>query len=110
MPQDTEAGVRVVLEGALTMRTADIIHARLRETIDADATFISIDCSAATEVDLTFVQLLIASRLSAEVRGKSVVLAASPDGVLLDALNRGGFEVVDGPAETPAFWFQGVAA
>jgi ABC-type transporter Mla MlaB component len=116
MTQDAEAGARLVLQGALTMRTADTVHATLRDAIerpaDAAAGTILIDCVAATEVDLTFIQLLIASRISAVLRGKAVALAAAPDGALLDTLTRGGFQVADesGPDNTPAFWFAGAVA
>ncbi len=115
MTQATTDDVRLVLEGALTVRTIEGVHATLREAIeppldglDSVAANLSIDCSAATEIDLAFVQLLIAARISARPRGKSVGLATCPDGVLLDTLTRGGFQVVR--EEAGAFWFEGTAA
>jgi hypothetical protein len=124
MTEDIAAGVPLVFAGALTMRTVDDIHATLREAIErpdsaadppADPAAdplgarISIDCAAATEVDLTFVQLLIASRISAPRVGKTVQLAAPADGALLDTLTRGGFQAVreSCPDGTPDFWFEG---
>jgi ABC-type transporter Mla MlaB component len=110
MPLDTEDGARLVLEGALTMRTVDAVRATLRAAIEPPSlalTTLSIDCAGATEIDLTFVQLLIAARVSAQGLGRDVVLAACPEGALLDTLVRGGFQVAaeSGGGETPAFWF-----
>jgi hypothetical protein len=112
MTQISAAGVRLVLEDALTMRNIETVHATLREAVDPPSggpgTNISIDCSAATETDLAFVQLLIATRISTHLVGKAVSLAACPDGALLDTLTRGGFQVVRENAT--AFWFEGAGA
>jgi hypothetical protein len=115
MIQDTAAAVHIVFEGALTMRTVDTVHATLREAIELPSppagisiASISIDCAAATEIDLTFIQLLIATRVSAYRLDKAVNLAAAPDGALLDTLTRGGFQVVreSGAGTNPGFWFE----
>ncbi len=91
------------------MRTIDAIRAILRAAIEPPdaAGAIFIDCAGATEIDLTFLQLLVAARVTAHALGREVVLAACPDGPLLDALTRGGFLVAteSGTGETPAFWF-----
>lgn len=133
MTQDTEAGVRVVLDGALTMRTVDAVRATLRQILETapaetapletapletpagetpPGAAVMIDCRAAGEVDLTFIQLLIASRVSGRHLGRSVNLAAAPDGALLDTLTRGGFRVVSESASdgTAGFWFEGTDA
>jgi len=121
MTHDAAAGVRLVLEGALTIGTAETVRATLRAAIerppDGVATDIAIDCSAAGDIDLTFVQLLIATRISADLLGKTVRLAGSPDGALLNTLTRGGFRIVPDrssaghdPAETDGFWFEGANA
>jgi ABC-type transporter Mla MlaB component len=100
MTHDAATGARLVLEGALTVRTVDIVQATLRQAIEAPPAFadgdnpISIDCAASEEIDLTFILLLIASRISAHRRNKAVHLATPPDGTLLDTLTRGGFQVV----------------
>src|ERR1700704_4253612 len=127
MPQDTAAKVQLVLDGALTMRTVDAVRTTLRATIEPQSVAappgiaspgvapagitppgiapmgIAIDCSAASEIDLTFIQLLIAARVSTRAAGRRISLAPRPDGVLLDALTRGGFRLV--PAEDGGFWF-----
>ena len=67
-------GVRLVLEGALTMRVPiDAVPGpTLRGAMEpASAANLSIDCSAATEVDLTFIQLLVATRLSGQLAGQN---------------------------------------
>jgi anti-anti-sigma regulatory factor len=113
MTQDTIMGACLVLEGALTMRTVETVRATLREAIALLAAPLAIDCSAATEIDLTFVQLLVATRISAQRLGGTVSLVSAPDGALLDTLTRGGFRVAsdakeDGvPGNTAAFWFAG---
>lgn len=107
------AAARLVLAGALTIGTADTVHATLRAAIEPTSgvgpTDISIDCSEAGEIDLSFIQLLIAARISAQLLGRAVSLATCPDGALLDTLTRGGFQVVceGGPKDTAAFWFAG---
>jgi hypothetical protein len=114
MTQQTDTGARLILDGALTMRTIDAIRATLLEAIerpfpgDAEPMAISLDCAEATEVDLTFVQLLIAARVTTGRLGRPVYLAGAPDGALLDTLTRGGFQPLQESAAdgTPVFWFQ----
>lgn len=113
MPQDTAADVHLVLDGALTMRTVDAVRSTLRAAIDSppgDSALprIVIECSAATEIDLTFIQLLIAARVSTQAAARRISLAPGPDGELLHALTRGGFRVVPEPGG--GFWFTGEAA
>ena len=106
MTQDVAIAGRLVLDGAVTMRTTEVLCALLREAV-AEQAAISIDCAAVTEVDLSFIQLLLAARLSARQSDKTVTLVASPDGPLLDTLTRGGFRVTqeDHAGQSPAFWF-----
>jgi ABC-type transporter Mla MlaB component len=118
MIQDTDAGARLVLDGALTMRTVDAVRATLLEAIErpsadgaasvnAPSAGLAIDCTEASEVDLTFIQLLIAARVTTRGLGRPVSLASAPDGVLLDALTRGGFQPIEEISAdgTPVFWF-----
>ena len=117
MPQETAANVQLVLDGALTMRTVETVRATLRAAIDPFSgatptgiapTGLDIDCSAATEIDLTFIQLLIAARVSTCAGGGRLSLAPCPHGVLLDTLTRGGFRLAPEPGG--GFWFTGEAA
>jgi ABC-type transporter Mla MlaB component len=117
MTPDAATAGHLAFEGALTMRTIEALHATLREAIKQYSS-VSIDCTAATEVDLSFVQLLVAARASAGHADKSVVLATRPDGALLDTLTRVGFRIVPEdqrghqPGQAPitdsqTFWFEG---
>jgi len=122
MTQDTGTGVRLVFEGALTMRNADAVRATLMEAIGVDVPVapdgpvaadvsmggLLIDCAGASEIDLTFIQLLIAARISAHRLNRELRLATLPDGALLDTLTRGGFQVIDESRDDDpsAFWFE----
>jgi hypothetical protein len=112
MPQETAANIQLVLDGALTMRTVETVRDTLRAAIEPPAgitpTGIDIDCSDATEIDLTFIQLLIAARLSTGAAGRRLSLAPCQNGALLDTLARGGFRLVPEPGG--GFWFSGDAA
>jgi anti-anti-sigma regulatory factor len=110
MPQDAAANVQLVLDGALTMRTVETVRATLRAAIEPPSApaGIDIDCSAATEIDLTFIQLLVAARVSTGANGRRLSLMPCPDGALLDALTRGGFRLV--PETDGGFWFTGEVA
>jgi hypothetical protein len=110
MPQDVAANVQLVFDGALIMRTVETVQATLRTAIEPPSgpAGINIDCSAATEIDLTFIQLLIAARVSTCAAGRTLTLIPCPDGVLLDTLTRGGFRLV--PETDGGFWFTGDAA
>jgi hypothetical protein len=102
------------------MRTVETVRAILREATAPLAAVrnggLLIDCSAATEIDLTFVQLLVATRVSAQRLGGTVSLAPAPDGALLDTLTRGGFRVAcdangdDAVGKAAGFWFEGAGA
>jgi anti-anti-sigma regulatory factor len=87
----------VPLGGSLTIATVEATHARLREALGG-ASAIVIDCSQAREIDVTFLQLMVSAQRAAARAGKSVRLAAPPDGVLAEALRRCGMA----PAGTAA--------
>jgi ABC-type transporter Mla MlaB component len=102
---------RFVVEGSLTLRTIETTRTQLLETMERHRS-IEVDCSAATEIDLSFVQLLLAARSGAQGAGKSLGLAQPASGVLRDALERGGFlGTVPGQAMADeAFWLKAVRA
>jgi STAS domain len=108
MTLDVASTGHLAFDGALTIRTAEAVCAQLLDAIKQH-TSLSIDCSAATEVDLSFIQLLIAARVSAGLLQHDVVLDRRPDGALLDAMTRGGFpDPQQGQGgEATAFWFGG---
>jgi hypothetical protein len=92
----------LVLDGLCTVRTADDVHAKLLE-MTARYRALDIDCRAAEEIDLSFVQLLLATRLSARLGARSVTLAHPAGGLLRAALERGGFLSGTETADQ-AFW------
>jgi anti-anti-sigma regulatory factor len=70
---------------------------------------VEVDCTDATEIDVSFPQLLIsACRMAADL-GKTLVLSAPASGVLRDTLLRGGFlsQGNDGMTPDRIFWSKG---
>ena len=90
-----EQTIREVENGAEVLRQA------LREHSS-----IALDCEEIEEADLTFLQLVIASRRSAQRDGKQFGLTATARGPLLAALDRAGIR----PEGEHLFWFEGVPA
>jgi anti-anti-sigma regulatory factor len=102
---------RFVLDGSLTLRTVETTRAKLLETMERHQA-LEIDCSAATEIDLSFIQLLLSARTSAQSAGKTIALAQPLSGVLSDVLQRGGFLGAapgQGTADE-AFWLKAARA
>ncbi len=88
---DTATDMRtVVLSGPRTVRYAEETRTLLLEALQGSSP-VALDCSAVSEADLSFVQLLLAARRSAQLSGNVVTLAHSPGGVLRQALSRAGF-------------------
>jgi ABC-type transporter Mla MlaB component len=92
--------------GPLTVRVAKQIRARV---IDALRQFphLTIDCSGASEVDLSFIQLMLAARRSASAASKTISFAQSADGALLEALQQAGLVAAADrqPVADQTFWF-----
>jgi anti-anti-sigma regulatory factor len=86
--QSRNAG-RIVLKGPVSLQAVEALHAQFLAMEDRPS--ITVDCSAATDVDVSLVQLILAARASAQRAGRSIVLAKPASGALLDALERGGF-------------------
>ena len=80
----------VVLRDSLTTATSEETHRTLASALNA-ADAIVIDCTEASEVDVSFLQILYAARRSAESAGKRIALSAPPSGPLDEALRRCGF-------------------
>ncbi len=96
------------LSGALTIREADALHARLAGMLGAQPDW-TVGCSEATDVDLCFVQLLIAARRAAAARGTRLTVTGPPGAALTAALARGGFLNADGrPTGADAAWLIGM--
>ncbi len=100
------SGARLALDGELTIRTIEAIHARLTDALAAGGDLL-IDTTHATQVDIAFIQLVLAARRSAAAAGTSLTLAAPAGGALRDALARGGFlsPVAGLGGADDAWWF-----
>lgn len=98
-----EIPYRLQLDGILAIQTIDDILPRLRQALDEN-TAVDVDCTDASEVDVSIIQLLLAARLSARRAGKALRVLTG-DGVMLAALQAGGFLTppVDA-AGSDAFW------
>ncbi len=96
----SSGGTRLVLDGVCTLRTSDRTHAALLQITAQFET--EIDCSGVEEVDLSFVQLLLAARAGALQAGRRLTLVHPLPGVILDALERGGF--LGEQADDKGFW------
>ncbi len=96
---------RIDLDGALTVRCVESLHAKLVTALQQHAMVI-VDCSAATEVDLSLIQLLLAARRAAQRAGKTLRLAGADNAALHTALLRGGFAPAepDAPGPDTSFW------
>jgi len=95
----------LTLGGPLTVRHMGQIHTRVLEALRQYA-FVNIDCSDATDVDLSFIQLVLSARKSAAATGKSLSLAHPAVGVLLERLMQAGLVgPADGqPVSDQSFW------
>lgn len=93
------------LPGESGLRAAEDIAASLQKAISAHGA-VTIATSAVTSADLTTIQLLLAARKLADNLGKSLALAAPPQGALRALLVELGFLDPSGVplTEAGAFW------
>jgi ABC-type transporter Mla MlaB component len=96
---------RISLKGALTVRNIGHVRSRIAAAMRSHDV-LRLDCSGATDVDLSFLQLVLAARKSAAAAGKTLTLAHPAGGVLLERLNQAGLLTgIDGhPADEAEFW------
>lgn len=90
-----------------TLGEAAQIRASLLEAL-RDHPDVELDNRDVREVDLSFVQLVLAARSEAAGRGKTVRLTAPAIDPLAALLERGGFLAAAGD-EDRTFWFHGVS-
>ncbi len=104
--QEAPSSATLDLSGPRTIRYADQTRSLLSEALCAHSA-IGLDCSAVTEADLSFVQLLISGRMSAEASGKTVTLVHPPSGIFLQTLSKAGFTASpDALAGTETYWIK----
>jgi len=77
------------LKGPLTVPYADSIHASLLEALGA-AEAVTVDLSAATSIDVSFLQILIAANKTATRSSKVLKVASSGSGILENEAARCG--------------------
>jgi len=94
----------VRLSGAQTIREAEGTLQALRDALAADSS-VALDCEGVEEVDLAFLQLVIAASKSARTAGGKLSLTAPAAGPLLAALDSAGIR----PDGDFRFWFEGEA-
>jgi ABC-type transporter Mla MlaB component len=96
---------QLALTGPQTLRTIDAAHAALLE-MGMRHPMLEIDCQAVDEVDLSFIQLLLAARKSAAMAGRTIRIAPPATGALLQALERSGVlgAQTGGDAAERRFW------
>ncbi len=94
-----------VLAGTATVREAAAIAAELQQALAAPGR-LAIDCTSLTDVDLSVVQLLVATHRTAATAGKPLHLIAPTAGPLQALLRQAGFVSSDGRPLTPEgqFW------
>lgn len=84
----------VRLDGSLTISQAFSFLPAISSAVSRYRS-ITIDCSDAADVDVTFIQTLISARRTAEAQGKHFELTAPADGVLAATLARLGMSLSD---------------
>ncbi len=110
MAQELATQGRLALTGALTLQSAEAIHAQLLAM--ADQPVVEIDCSEATEVDVSVIQLILAARITASRAGRTIRLTQPASGALRETLHQGGFiagAITAGVGQVSpdqAFWLQ----
>ena len=95
----------VKFSGSQTINEAEAVARLLRDAL-SDHACVILDCEEIEEADLTFLQLVIAGRRSAQRDGRQLALTATARGPLLAALDRAGIR----PEGEHLFWFEGVSA
>lgn len=95
-----DPAITLQFTGSATLRIADDVADRVRDAFRAGDRVV-VDCGGLEDVDLSFIQILIAAHKSALVAGKSLSLGAPAAGCLLAALTAAGIS----PAGSQGFWF-----
>lgn len=102
--EETE-GSAIKLSGDLTIRNITEVYQVMAHAISqGDAILLNIDDSS--DVDISFVQMIEAARLSSARNGGDLTLSSPATGQLADTLERGGFLGRTGDAAT-SFWQSG---
>lgn len=88
----------------MTLIEVEDVRDRLRDSLGS-AGRVEVDCSEVGETSICFIQLLLAARTSAAGRGVGLHLRQPLSASMRDALERGGFIGLSGPArKADEFW------
>ncbi len=89
------------LTGSLTTPRAEAIHSEVLAALSGHSS-VTVDCSNASDMDVAFIQILVAANRFASQRGKTVALASPPAGLLAETLRRCGFSAPKRPTSALA--------
>ena len=103
---DSHTPTTIDCSGDMTVNRIEEIYDRLRAGLNAGGP-VAVDCRAAAEADVSFIQLLIAARVSAQRRGMALRLMQPLAEPLRSALERGGFTAGTGAPDAD-FWTGGL--
>ncbi len=102
MDSQSETYIYLDTSSSLNIRNISAVRDHILSKMQSNGNII-IEIPAAAEVDLSFVQLLEATRIQSKASGGSLALSAPATGSVLDVLRRGGF--LDGMSREDAqFW------
>src|SRR5262245_45560921 len=105
MSGDTKASGRFAIDGALTIRTTADAVPRLRKQLSKRQAKLELDVSGVTEIDVSGIQLLLATRASALTAGKTLTIAQPLPETVRAVLQQGGFLAAEGGADKgDSFW------
>jgi len=85
----------VAFRGSLTTPTSEQTHQTIREALEGSDSVV-LDCAGAEEIDVSFLQILVAAGRAAERGRKTIGLAGPAQGALAEALRRCGFAAAEG--------------
>ena len=88
--QSVDSPYVLSLTGSLTTPRAETIRSEVLAAL-RDHPSVAVDCSNASEMDVAFIQILVAAERFAAHSGKTVALASPPAGLLAETLRRCGF-------------------
>lgn len=104
-PSVDDEPLHLAFTGSATIVSGHDAHTRLLQALETGRD-VAVDCSGITETDLSFVQLLLAARRSAQARRQRLVLSSPAGGALLKILVCAGLTgaASHGPDTDEAFW------
>ncbi|MCM2293307.1 STAS domain-containing protein [Allorhizobium sp. BGMRC 0089] len=102
MSKDDVNAHRLELDPILTIRTITEIHEQVMSALN-EVQHLEISVPEVGEVDLSFLQLIEAARITAEMEGKQISLVRPASQQLRDLLERGGF-LTDMDPNSRTFW------